>query len=97
MKLGFREEAMRITGGIGIDVVHDALGMDNIHTGIHSRKKAAACARIYGGASGLVATAEPPELVEVGSVFSRAMRKMLHSTRKNCGGADAINGREKAR
>jgi len=64
----FREEVMKITGGQGVDVVYDAVGKDTIHNSIRSLKKRGLCVN-YGGASGLVATVEPLELAEAGSVF----------------------------
>jgi len=64
----FRAEVMKITGGQGVDVVYDAVGKDTIHQSIHSLKKRGVCVN-YGGASGLVATVEPLELAEAGSVF----------------------------
>lgn len=64
----FRAEVMKITGGQGVDVVYDAVGKDTIHQSIRSLKKRGVCIN-YGGASGLVATVEPLELAEAGSVF----------------------------
>ena len=64
----FRAEVMKITGGQGVDVVYDAVGKDTIHQSIHSLKKRGVCVN-YGGASGLVASVEPLELAEAGSVF----------------------------
>jgi NADPH2:quinone reductase len=59
---------MGLTGGQGVDVVYDAVGKDTIHKSIRSLKKRGLCIN-YGGASGLVATVEPLELAEAGSVF----------------------------
>ena len=64
----FREEVMKITGGQGVDVVYDAVGKDTIHGSIRSLRRRGLCVN-YGGASGLVATVEPLELAEAGSVF----------------------------
>jgi len=64
----FREAVMSLTGGQGVDVVYDAVGKDTIHQSIRSLKKRGLCIN-YGGASGLVATVEPLELAEAGSVF----------------------------
>ncbi len=64
----FCAEVMKITGGQGVDVVYDAVGKDTIHQSIHSLKRRGVCVN-YGGASGLVATVEPLELAEAGSVF----------------------------
>ena len=66
--IDFRAEVMRITGGQGVDVVYDAVGKDTIHQSIRSLKKRGLCVN-YGGASGLVASVEPLELAEAGSVF----------------------------
>jgi len=64
----FRDEARRLTGGIGVDVVYDAVGKDTIARSIRSLKRRGLCVN-YGGASGLVASIEPIELAEAGSVF----------------------------
>jgi NADPH2:quinone reductase len=64
----FREEVMRITAGTGVDVVYDAVGKDTISRSIRSLKRRGLCVN-YGGASGLVASVEPLELAEAGSVF----------------------------
>jgi NADPH2:quinone reductase len=64
----FREAVMQLTGGQGVNVVYDAVGKDTIHKSIRSLKKRGVCIN-YGGASGLVASVEPLELAEAGSVF----------------------------
>jgi NADPH2:quinone reductase len=64
----FREETLRITNGIGVDVVYDAVGKDTIARSIRSLKRRGLCVN-YGGASGLVTSLEPLELAEAGSVF----------------------------
>ncbi|HSE00301.1 MAG TPA: quinone oxidoreductase [Burkholderiales bacterium] len=64
----FREEVMRLTGGVGADVVYDAVGKDTIHKSIRSLRRRGLCVN-YGGASGLVQSVEPLELAEAGSVF----------------------------
>lgn len=64
----FREEVMRLTGGKGVDVVYDAVGKDTISRSIRSLRRRGVCIN-YGGASGLVASIEPLELGEAGSVF----------------------------
>ena len=64
----FREAAMALTGGQGVNVVYDAVGKDTIHNSIRSLKRRGVCIN-YGGASGLVAAIEPLELAEAGSVF----------------------------
>jgi NADPH2:quinone reductase len=64
----FREEVMRITGGAGVNVVYDSVGKDTIARSIRSLKRRGLCVN-YGGASGLVASIEPLELGEAGSVF----------------------------
>jgi len=67
-KTDFREEVMRLTGGKGVDVVYDAIGLDTIARSIRSLKRRGLCVN-YGGASGLVTLIEPLELAEAGSVF----------------------------
>ena len=64
----FREEVMRLTGGKGVHVVYDAIGKDTIARSIRSLRRRGVCIN-YGGASGLVASIEPLELGEAGSVF----------------------------
>jgi NADPH2:quinone reductase len=64
----FREEVMRITDGAGVNVVYDSVGKDTIARSIRSLKRRGLCVN-YGGASGLVASIEPLELGEAGSVF----------------------------
>ena len=64
----FREEVMRLTAGAGVDVVYDAVGKDTLARSIRSLKRRGLCIN-YGGASGLVASIDPLELAEAGSVF----------------------------
>jgi len=64
----FREAVMNLTGGLGVDVVYDAVGKDTIARSIRSVKRRGLCVN-YGGASGLVTAIEPLELAEAGSVF----------------------------
>ncbi len=64
----FREEAVRITGGRGVDVVYDSIGRDTIARSIRSLARRGLCIN-YGGASGLVESIVPLELGEAGSVF----------------------------
>jgi NADPH2:quinone reductase len=64
----FCEEARRLTGGIGVDVVYDAVGRDTIARSIRSLRRRGLCVN-YGGASGLVESIEPLALAEAGSVF----------------------------
>jgi len=64
----FREEVRRITGDRGVDVVYDAVGKDTISRSIRSLARRGLCIN-YGGASGLVASIEPLELAEAGSVY----------------------------
>ena len=67
-ELDFRDEVRRITGGRGVDVVYDAVGKETISRSIRSLARRGVCVN-YGGASGLVATIEPLELAEAGSVY----------------------------
>lgn len=64
----FREAVMDLTGGLGVDVVYDAVGKDTIARSIRSVKRRGLCVN-FGGASGLVTAIEPLELAEAGSVF----------------------------
>jgi NADPH2:quinone reductase len=64
----FRDEVRRLTGGRGVDVVYDSVGRDTIARSIRSLRRRGLCIN-YGGASGLVASIEPLELGEAGSVF----------------------------
>jgi NADPH2:quinone reductase len=64
----FRDEVRRITGGRGVDVVYDAVGKETISRSIRSLARRGLCVN-YGGASGLVASVEPLELAEAGSVY----------------------------
>jgi NADPH2:quinone reductase len=64
----FREAVLNLTGGLGVDVVYDAVGKDTIARSIRSVKRRGLCVN-YGGASGLVTAIEPLELAEAGSVF----------------------------
>jgi NADPH2:quinone reductase len=64
----FRDEVRRLTGGRGVDVVYDAVGRDTIARSIRSLARRGLCVN-YGGASGLVASIEPLELAEAGSVY----------------------------
>ena len=64
----FREEVMRHTSGLGVDVVYDSVGRDTIHRSIRSLKKRGMCI-LFGASSGVVPSIEPIELAEAGSVF----------------------------
>jgi NADPH2:quinone reductase len=64
----FRDEVKRLTDGRGVDVVYDAVGRDTIARSIRSLARRGVCVN-YGGASGLVASIEPLELAEAGSVY----------------------------
>jgi len=64
----FRDEVMRITGGVGVDVVYDSIGKDTIDRSIRSLRRRGLCIN-YGGASGLVESIVPLELGEAGSVY----------------------------
>lgn len=64
----FRDEVRRLTGGRGVDVVYDSVGRDTIARSIRCLRRRGLCIN-YGGASGLVASIEPLELGEAGSVY----------------------------
>ena len=49
----FREAALALTGGAGVDVVYDSIGRDTIARSIRSLRRRGLCIN-YGGASGLV-------------------------------------------
>jgi NADPH2:quinone reductase len=83
----FRERVMEITGGLGVNVVYDAVGKDTIHDSIRSLATRGLCVN-FGGASGLVESIEPLELAEAGSVFFT--RPHLADYMRN---ADEIAGR----
>ncbi len=67
-EVDFRDEVMRLTGGRGVDVVYDSVGRDTIARSIRCLRRRGLCVN-YGGASGLVASIEPLELGEAGSVY----------------------------
>lgn len=64
----FRVAVMDITHGKGVDVVYDAVGKDTIRGSMRCLRKRGLCVN-YGGASGLVASIEPLELAEAGSIY----------------------------
>jgi NADPH2:quinone reductase len=64
----FRGEVMQLTDGGGVDVVYDSVGKDTIHRSIRSLRRRGVCI-LFGGSSGQVASVEPLELAEAGSVF----------------------------
>lgn len=64
----FREKVMQVTDGRGVDVVYDSVGKDTIHRSIRSLRRRGVCI-LFGGSSGQVASIEPLELAEAGSVF----------------------------
>ena len=64
----FREKVMQVTDGRGVDVVYDSVGNDTIHRSIRSLRRRGVCI-LFGGSSGQVASIEPLELAEAGSVF----------------------------
>ncbi|MBX3591255.1 MAG: quinone oxidoreductase [Burkholderiaceae bacterium] len=64
----FRDEVRRLTGGRGVDVVYDSVGIDTIARSIRSLRRRGTCI-LYGASSGPVPSIEPIELGEAGSVF----------------------------
>jgi NADPH:quinone reductase len=64
----FREKVMQLTDGRGVDVIYDSVGKDTIHRSIRSLRRRGVCI-LFGGSSGQVASVEPLELAEAGSVF----------------------------
>ena len=89
----FRDEARRLTGGEGVDVVYDSIGRDTIDRSIRSLKRRGCCIN-FGGASGLVERIVPLELGEAGSVyFTRPHLADYIATRAElCERADALFG-----
>ena len=64
----FYQAVQEVTGGQGVDVVYDAVGVDTIECSIRSLRTRGMCVN-YGGSSGLVKTVRPLDLAEAGSVF----------------------------
>jgi NADPH2:quinone reductase len=64
----FRERVKEITGGKGVNVVYDSVGRDTIHASIRCVGRRGLCV-LFGASSGVVASIEPIELAEAGSVF----------------------------
>ncbi|MDB5364566.1 MAG: putative quinone oxidoreductase [Rhodospirillales bacterium] len=64
----FRAAVLDLTGGRGVDVVYDSVGLDTIHRSIRSLRKRGTCI-LFGASSGVVPSIEPLELAEAGSVF----------------------------
>lgn len=67
-EVDFREAVMDATGGVGVDVVYDSVGLETIDRSLRSLKRRGVCVN-YGGSSGLVETIKPLDLAEAGSVF----------------------------
>ncbi len=64
----FRSRAMEITDGRGVHVAYDSVGKDTIHRSIRCVRRRGLCI-LFGASSGPVASIEPIELAEAGSVF----------------------------
>lgn len=64
----FRDEVMRITDGIGVDVIYDSVGRETVHRSIRSLRRRGLCV-MFGASSGQVEGIAPLELAEAGSVF----------------------------
>jgi NADPH:quinone reductase len=64
----FRGKVMEITDGRGVNVAYDSVGKDTIHQSIRSVRRRGLCV-LFGASSGPVASIEPIELAEAGSVF----------------------------
>lgn len=67
-EVDFREAVMDATGGAGVDVVYDSVGLETIDRSLRSLKRRGVCVN-YGGSSGLVESIKPLDLAEAGSVF----------------------------
>ena len=64
----FRGAVLDLTDGRGVDVVYDSVGQDTIRRSIRSLRRRGLCV-LFGASSGTVASVEPLELAEAGSVF----------------------------
>lgn len=64
----FRAKVMEMSEGKGVHVVYDSVGKDTIHRSIRCLRRRGLCI-LFGASSGAVASMEPIELAEAGSVF----------------------------
>ncbi len=64
----FREAVLGLTGGEGVDVVYDSVGQATFRRSIRTLKRRGTCV-LFGGSSGAVASLDPLDLAEAGSVF----------------------------
>jgi NADPH2:quinone reductase len=64
----FQARVREITGGAGVHVAYDSVGLDTIHKTIRSIRRRGLCV-LFGASSGVVPSIEPIELAEAGSVY----------------------------
>lgn len=64
----FRQRVLDITKGEGVHVAYDSVGLDTIHSSIRCVRRRGLCI-LFGASSGVVASIEPIELAEAGSIF----------------------------
>ena len=64
----FPERVLEMTGGRGVDVVYDGVGQATFAGSLKAVKRRGTVA-LFGGASGKVASVDPLDLAEAGSVF----------------------------
>ena len=64
----FAELVLEMTGGQGVDVVYDGVGQATFQGSLKAVKRRGTVA-LFGGASGRVASVDPLELAEAGSVY----------------------------
>ena len=68
VRLGVREEARRLTGGRGVDVVYDSVGADTFEGSLGSLRPRGLCV-LFGQSSGPVPRFELQRLNQLGSLF----------------------------
>lgn len=66
--IDFREEVLRLTGGVGVDVVYDSVGRETIPRSIRSLRRRGFCIS-FGASSGQPEPIALLDLAEAGSVF----------------------------
>ncbi len=67
-EVDFLDAVRDITGGEGVHVVYDSVGVDTIDRSIRSLRCRGTCVN-FGGSSGMVEAVNPLDLAEAGSVF----------------------------
>ncbi|MCU4161988.1 quinone oxidoreductase [Acidiphilium sp. AL] len=64
----FRMEVLRLTDGVGVDVVFDSVGKDTLHRSMRSLKRRGLCI-LFGASSGQINAIDPLALAEAGSIY----------------------------